>query len=35
MGRPQGEIDGKMVGNLLNGQEQMESALMGIKKTLE
>lgn len=34
-GRSLGEIDGKMGWNLLSGSERMESALMGIKATLE
>ena len=34
-GRSLGEIDGKMGWNLLSGSERMESALMGIKGTLE
>lgn len=34
-GRSLGEIDGKMGWNLLSGSERKESALMGIKGTLE
>lgn len=34
-GRSPGEIDGKMGWNLLSGSERTESALMGIKATLE
>lgn len=34
-GRSLGEIDGKMGWNLLSGSERMESALLGIKGTVE